>query len=56
MALPERTAWNLLIFAEASSDAVARCLSQGSDPNARDGAGWTPLYFAARDSKTPEVV
>ena len=56
MALPECTAWNLLIFAEASSDAVARCLSQGADPNARDKYGVTPLHRAAWKSETPAVV
>jgi ankyrin repeat protein len=34
---------------------VETLLSSGSDPNAVDDSGWTPLHFAARAS-TPEVV
>jgi len=31
-------------------------LYAGSDPNARDKDGWTPLHWAAGFSKTPVVV
>jgi ankyrin repeat protein len=34
---------------------VETLLSSGSDPNAIDDSGWTPLHFAARVS-APEVV
>ncbi|MXX08385.1 MAG: ankyrin repeat domain-containing protein [Synechococcus sp. SB0667_bin_8] len=32
---------------------VARCLSEGADPDARDKDGWVPLHRAARVQQGP---
>jgi len=55
--LPNCTAWNSSrFFKEASSDDVARCLSEGADLSVRDKDGWVPLHRAAEYSQIPAVV
>lgn len=49
--------WNTKVFFErADATDISRCLKAGADVNARDKYRRTPLYLAARFSKTPAVV
>ncbi len=51
------TNWNTVTFFEtATVVTVTTCLSAGSDPNARDRWGYTPLHFAAAFSSDPAVI
>ena len=43
-------------FTAASAEEVARCLSAGSDVNAKDGSGYTPLHWAAGGDDTPAIL
>lgn len=49
--------WNTpKFFKRASMADIPRCLKAGAEVNARSKGGFTPLYWAAEKSKTPEVV
>ena len=48
--------WNSAGFFEmAAVEDVTRCLDAGTDPNARDENGGTPLHVAARNNDNPAV-
>ena len=49
--------WNTAkFFGEAKAQDVTRCVAAGSDPNARDDSGFTPLHKAAANSTEPAVI
>lgn len=40
----------------ATVDTVSYCVNSGSDVNARNKYGYTPLYVAAGNNESPEVI
>ena len=50
-------AWNTREFFRAATAAdVSACLAEGSDPEARDDDGWTPLHWAVFGNDGSEVI